>query len=163
MPATLADLEEVGPQPIKRGRYPQDPDSLTHGWRWYKIIENCLFSPIVNRVELPRDGVLDDGAYFIPQARNIFPLALQMKAQRWYEGQFALTFGWVTGPFLFDHTMPLVGSMKATRYRAIGIFTTSAGSEHLAQAYDMPVIHDLRRSTLVALEDAASKIVNAHG
>lgn len=158
---TLADLECVGAAPIKRGRYPQNPDSLTHGWRWYRIIENRLVSPIVNRVELPRDGVLDNGAYFIPRAQNIFPLAMQMKAERWYD--FALTFGWVSGPFLYDHTMPLVGSMKAKRYKAIGIFTTSSASEQLASAYDFPVIHDLRRGTLVALEDAAAKIVDAHG
>ncbi|MCA4732162.1 hypothetical protein [Mycobacterium avium] len=160
MPTTLADLEKVGPQPIRRGRYPQNLDSLVHGWRWYRVIDGRLVSPIVNRVELPRDGVLND-AYFIPRAQNIFGLAMQMTVERWYD--FALTFGWVSGPFLYDHTMPLVGSMKARQYKAIGIFTTSPASNQLAQAYDFPVIHDLRRSTLAALEDAASKIVNAHG
>lgn len=160
MTAALNDLESVGVEPITRGRYPQNLDALTHGWRWYRIIENRLISPIFGRVELPRDGVLDD-AYVIPQAEDMFWLATMITAQRWYD--FALTFGAVSGPLLYDHTMPKVGSLKAKQYKAIAIFTTSSASADLASAYDLPIIHDLRRTTLLALEDAAHKIVNAHG
>ncbi|WP_201368404.1 hypothetical protein [Mycobacterium intracellulare] len=152
-PPTLNDLESVGVTPITRGRYPKNLDLVTHGWRWYRIIENRLISPIFGRVKLPCDGVLDD-VYFVPRADDMFWLAAMMGAQGWYD--FALTFGAVAGPFLYDHTMPRVGSLKAKQYTAIGIFTTSDASADIARAYDLPVIGDLRRSTLLAAENAVS-------
>jgi hypothetical protein len=68
------------------------------------------------RPELPRHGGLE-GAYFIPRAEDMFWTAVMMASH--YD--LALTFGKVSGEFLYDHTMPKVGSLKAKRYQAIAI------------------------------------------
>ena len=70
------------------------------------------------------------------RARVAFRMAVTIKRQNWYD--FALTYGAVQGPFSYDHTMPKVGSMKCTRYKALAIFTHSAAD--LATSYDFPVI-----------------------
>lgn len=107
-------------------RHPKAPDTITHGWRWYRVQGDRLISPLVNQVPLPRGGVLD-GAYFIPHAEQMHSLANMIRAQNWYE--FALTFGTVEGPFELDKSMPRVGSMSSTRYQArLSLRTTHCDS-----------------------------------
>lgn len=116
----------------------------THGWRWYRVDSGRLYSPIVGRIPLPRNGALGN-VYFIPRAEHMWPTALQIASLGWYA--LALTFGRVEGPFEADHTMPRVGSLKSTRYQALTILA-SAGSVD-PQHYDIPVVDDLLSEDLL--------------
>ncbi len=126
-------------------RHPETTDDLTHGWRWYRLLDGRLMSPLApGTVLLPRDGGLDH-AFFIPRAEEMFWTAFQIHHEKWYD--FALTFGAVQGPFARDHTMPRVGSMQSTRYqaRAIVAFTVETAYS-LHPNYDIPIAAgDFRR------------------
>ncbi|WP_309299129.1 arsenate reductase/protein-tyrosine-phosphatase family protein [Mycobacterium kiyosense] len=129
--------------------YP-DPSTLAYGWRWYFIDGNRLVSPMVGRVPLPRNGVLDD-VYFIPSAelmlqaltgywRDVSPEAIRARG-------FALTFGRVYGPFQRDYnTTPGVGAMKCGRYEALAICTTVP--EKFTGAYEIPIVGGTDLDTL---------------
>ena len=75
---------------------------MVNGWRWYRVDGNRLVSPLVGRIALPRNGVLEN-AYFIPRAGDMWSVAMMIAGQRWYS--FALTFGVAQGPFSPDPTM----------------------------------------------------------
>lgn len=129
-------------------RHPTSPDTVTHGWRWYRVEDNRLLSPLVGRITLPRNGVLD-GAYFIPAAEQMYSTAFTMGALQWYE--VALTFGRVQGPFALDHTMPRVGSMRSTQYQAQIILAHNP--LRLQPNYDLPLmVNDGQLSTMLAVE-----------
>jgi hypothetical protein len=133
-------------------RYPADPEAVTHGWRWYKIEDGKLLSPLAPfRVQLPRDGRLPK-AYFVPRAEQIWNMVCMIRDHRWYD--FALTFGTVQGPFTRDLTMPRLGSMQSSLYQAQMIFTESTAN--LAESYDLPVVNGIRRSELDRLEHDGS-------
>lgn len=121
------------------------------GWRWYKVEDNRLYSPLVGRVPLPRNGILE-GAYFIPQAERMWSQCLMMAGQRWYE--FALTFGEAHGPFERDNSMPFSRSMKSTRYDALAIFTSRPG---LQQNYDIPVVEGLLSEDVLLSVEAGAR------
>ncbi|WP_141562676.1 hypothetical protein [Mycobacterium neglectum] len=133
-------------------RLPIEP---THGWRWYRVENNRLYSPIVGRIPLPRNGVLDQ-VYFIPRAEHIWSTAMMIAHQKWYS--FALTFGTVQGPFEDDPTMPRTGSLKSTRYQALAILA-SAGSID-PQHYDMPVVDGLLSEDLLLAVEREHEFVH---
>jgi hypothetical protein len=141
--------ESAGAEDHVVSRHPASTDAPTHGWRWYRVEDNRLVSPIVGRVPLPRNGLLD-GAYFIPRAEDIWPVAIMIAAERWYA--FALTFGEVQGPLEHDPTMPLLGSMKSTRYQALTILSTAT---NLQQSYDVPVVGGLLSEELMLAVERA--------
>lgn len=46
-------------------RHPKTTDGLTHGWRWYRVVDGRLLSPLApGRIELPRNGSLDYGPHY---------------------------------------------------------------------------------------------------
>jgi hypothetical protein len=121
-----------------RSSYPNNWRNVTHGWRWYKVENGMLLSPLQGYpLALPRDGHLP-GAYFVPRAANMWPMVLMLRDKRPYP--FAFTFGTVSGPFQRDFAMPRIGSMSATEYRAKVILTD--GMANLAYSYDLPVVQD---------------------
>lgn len=131
-------------------RHPKTTDGLTHGWRWYRVVDDRLMSPLApGTVMLPRDGVLER-AFFIPRAQEMFWMAFQIRHEKWYD--FALTFGAVHGPFAYDHSMPRIGSMQSTRYESLTILSTRPAD--IQKHYDIPVIDggDYRKSILTAAE-----------
>lgn len=112
-------------------------------------------SPLVGRVELPRDGLLER-AYFIPGAEEMFWTSDMIRVQKWYP--FALTFGTVDGPFTVDPTMPRVKSLRSTRYRAQIIIADNP--LELQPNYGLPImVNDHKRDTLLTVE----RLANAWG
>lgn len=116
--------------------YPLDLLGVTHGWRWYRVENGKLHSPLQGYpLQLPQNGHLP-GAYFIPNAIRIWPMCLMLRDKRWYD--FALTFGTVSGPFMRDFQMPRMGSMSASEYQAQLIL--SDGNVAIDDRwYDIPV------------------------
>lgn len=142
----------LAPAEAPFSRHPKTTDGLTHGWRWYRVVDGRLLSPLApGRIELPRNGSLDYG-HFIPRAEDMFWMAFMIRREKWYD--FALTFGEVHGPFGYDHAMPLVGSMQSTRYQALIIL--SDRPEDIKPNYDILVIdgHHFCRPALDAVERA---------
>lgn len=142
----------LAPAEAPFSRHPKTTDWLTHGWRWYRVVDGRLLSPLApGRIELPRNGSLDYG-HFIPRAEDMFWMAFMIRREKWYD--FALTFGEVHGPFGYDHAMPLVGSMQSTRYQALIIL--SDRPDDIKPNYDILVIdgHHFCRPALDAVERA---------
>ncbi|MCV7029082.1 hypothetical protein [Mycobacterium sherrisii] len=107
--------------PIGGCHYPPDWRNVTHGWRWYRVENGQLMSPLQGYpLALPYNGFLP-GAYFIPEAIHLWPVALMLRDQHWYP--YAFTFGTVSGPLQRDFQMPRIGSMSATAYQAQVILT----------------------------------------
>lgn len=124
-------------------------DTVTHGWRWYKVQDNKLLSPLVGNLELPRDGVLER-AYFIPGAEDAYWTALTVTA-RAARYEYALTFGQVEGPFVLDETMSRINSMRSTRYRAQIIIADNP--LRLRPFYDLMLMeNDFQLNTMLAVE-----------
>jgi len=128
-----------------------DYSTLEYGWRWYRIREGILVSPI-EELPLPYDGVLQD-VHMIPYA-NLMWHALQGS---WLEASpedireegYALTFGRVYGPFSPDHNINcMFGSTRVTRYVSEVICCELPVDEH----YDMPVEHGVDLPTLQKVE-----------
>jgi hypothetical protein len=129
-------------------RYPKSTDNLTHGWRWYRVENGRLLSPLApGRMELPRDGGLDF-AYFIPaeNAELLFWATFRIQGTNQYD--VAATFGTVKGPFAFDRSMPEIGSMQCTRYKALCMFTESPQIAELAKNYDFPIAPSLSHTAI---------------
>ncbi|MCV7030252.1 hypothetical protein [Mycobacterium sherrisii] len=117
-------------------RYPFNWRAVTHGWRWYRVENGQLVSPLQGYpTSLPGNGYLP-GAYFIPEAFRLWPVLLMLRDTRPYD--FAFTFGKVFGPLLRDFQMPRIGSMSATEYQAQVIFTD--GAMDLDDSYDLPIV-----------------------
>lgn len=122
---------------------------MTHGWRWYKIEQGKLRSPLQGYpTELAPDGSLI-GCYFVPRAFNILGMVLMLADKRPYD--FAITFGKVWGPFMRDPQMPRIASMQGTRYQAQVIMTDSTAD---LSEYRMPIVRSLEFPTMERIEKA---------
>ncbi|MDC9004089.1 hypothetical protein [Mycobacterium marinum] len=133
-------------------RYP-NLDTLTHGWRWYRLENGVLRSPLQGYpTQLPLDGKLD-GCYFVPRLSEIWSMAAMMTDTQCYP--FALTFGTVSGPFARDIEMPRIGSMQCGSYQAQVIITDSTRA--LAE-YRMPIVRGLDLPTMQRIEKAVSAL-----
>ena len=113
----------------------------THGWRWYKVENNRLMSPLVGNIALPRDGVLEH-AFFMPGTDDMFHTVYSfnevqnmMKLSERYD--CALTFGRVDGPFTIDDAMALL-TMRCARYQARIIIADNP--LRLQPFYDLPLM-----------------------
>ncbi|MDA2890993.1 hypothetical protein PDG61_08730 [Mycolicibacterium sp. BiH015] len=128
-------------------RYPKNLDALRFGWRWYRIEDERLFSPLSPiRTVMPQSGCLRD-VYVVPEAENIWYVTEMIAAQRAYD--IALTFGAVSGPFSLDPDMPRIGSVKVGSYQAHGIFTR----HHVTlDHYDLPICRDYDLAKLQRIE-----------
>jgi hypothetical protein len=130
---------------------PAEPQ-LRHAWRWYRVEDGLLVSPIES-VPLPRNGVLYDV--------HVFPSAELMNHAlkgRWLDHTpksikargYALTMGPAYPPFQEDHNInQIYGSTRVQRYEARGIFTTLPVH---SEAYDMPVTSHVDLPTLKRAE-----------
>jgi hypothetical protein len=133
-------------------RYPTNPDKLTTGWRWWRILNNKLFSPLVPFTnELAASGEMD-GVFFIPKAENIIPVVEMLAQQRsWY--QFAISYGKVTGPFAKDGDTWRTGSMVCAKYQTKVILTNCVVSQGFKLAYpQIPIVNGIVYESLLALE-----------
>lgn len=114
-----------------------DVESITHGWRWYRIKGGKLVSPLSPYpVELPRNGVLEN-AYFVPGEDAIQNMVAMIRDYRWYD--VAASFGTVTGPLTIDRDMPRIRSMQCATYTAERIHARHSVVEQLSSNYDVPV------------------------
>jgi protein-tyrosine phosphatase len=139
--------DEAAVQPCWYRCWPSN--AVTHGWRWYKVENNKLLSPLVGNLELPRDGILDR-AYFIPGAEDAYWTALTVTA-RAARYDYALTFGQVDGPLTLDETMSRINSMRSTKYRAQIIIADNP--LRLRPFYDLMLMqNDFQLNTMLAVE-----------
>ncbi|MGV0580319.1 hypothetical protein ABQE57_16985 [Mycolicibacterium elephantis] len=118
-----------------------DPHAgITHGWRFWRIKNDRLVSPIVSPgVVLPGHGRLR-WAFFLPRAEDIRDIVTRIRRQRWYD-DFAVTFGRVSRPLCHDRLwLPHVVSLQASQYEALLILTDSVRGPLLKEYYELPVV-----------------------
>lgn len=120
---------------VGRANYPTDYRAVTHGWRWYRLENGVLRSPLQGYpTALPLDGKLT-GCYFVPGLYDIWSMVAMLADTKAYP--FAITFGKVAGPFMRDYQMPKIGSMQCRQYQAQVIITDS--TQPLAD-YRIPIV-----------------------